>query len=310
MDQSIYRYAEVGLIHFMAYPQCIRGEGPILETLQEIVNDPFFTAVEVTWMKDPQVRKEAAKLLEQSGLKVAFGAQPALLTQKLSLCNLDEAGRRAAIDQIKVCIDQAYELGACGLGVLSGPVPADRSRDGEATDRLIDSLLELCAHSAKAGSMPISLEAFDQVPFGKNALIGPTPDAVAVSKAVRQQFPSFGLMLDLSHIPMLGETSRDCLTLAREHIIHAHIGNCVIRDASHPAYGDEHPRFGIGAGENGVDELVVFLQELLRIGYISADKPRIVSFEVKPIAAHGETTATVVANSKRVLQKAWARVQL
>ncbi len=36
MNESIYKYADVGLIHFMAYPQCIKGEGPILETIQKI----------------------------------------------------------------------------------------------------------------------------------------------------------------------------------------------------------------------------------------------------------------------------------
>ena len=234
MDQSIYRYADIGLIHFMAYPQCIRGEGPILETLTEIVEDAFFTAVEVTRIKDPQVRKDAAKLLAQSGMRVAFGAQPALLTQKLSLCTLDEAARRTAVDQIKECIDQAYELGAGGLAVLSGPAPADPSRYGEATDRLVDSLLELCAHSAAAGSMPIVLETFDRVPYGKNALVGPTAEAVALSERIRAQYPSFGLMLDLSHAPLLGETSADMVGTGAKHLVHAHIGNCVMRDPAHP----------------------------------------------------------------------------
>lgn len=309
MDASIYRYADVGLIHFMAYPQCIRGEGPILETLAEIAEDPFFTAVEVTRIRDPQTRRNAAKLLRESGMRVAFGAQPVLLTQKLSLCNLEEAGRRAAIDEVKSCIDEAYEIGACGLAVLSGPVPADRSRDAEATDRLVDSLLELCAHSAGAGPMPIVLETFDQVPYGKNALVGPTPQAVAISEAVRAQYPSFGLMLDLSHAPLLGETPADMLRAGAAHLVHAHVGNCVMRDSTHPAYGDEHPRFGVEGGENGVDELAAFLQELLHIGFLNPEKPPIVSFEVKPIAAWGETTGVVVANAKRALQKAWARVQ-
>ena len=308
--ESIYRYADVGLIHFMAYPQCIKGEGPILETLQEIVEDPFFTAVEVTRIEDAQTRKAAAKLLAESGMKVAFGGQPCMLTQKLSLCNLDEAGRQACVTELKRCIDQAYELGCAGFGVLSGPQPADKSKYGEATERLVDSLMELCAYSAKCGSMPIVLETFDQLSFGKNALVGPTSEAVAISKRVRARFPSFGLMLDLSHAPLLSETPGDMLRAGAEHLVHAHIGNAVMRDPSHPAYGDEHPRFGIEGGENGVAELTVFMQELLRVGYLKAGKPAIVSFEVKPIAAWGESAAVVVANAKRALQKAWAMVEL
>ncbi|MDH7569170.1 MAG: TIM barrel protein [Armatimonadota bacterium] len=308
MEHSIYRYADVGLIHFMAYPQTMRGDGPILETLREIAADPFFTAVEVTRMDDPAVRREAAALLEQAGMKVAFGAQPALLSRKLSLCDLDESGRQAAVAQVRECIDQAYELNACGLAVLSGPAPADPARYPEATDRLVDSLLALCDYAAARGSMPLSLETFDRVSYGKGALIGPTPEAVALSRRVRAHFPSFGLMVDLSHLPLLRETARECLEAVSEHLVHVHIGNCVMRDSTHPAYGDEHPRFGIAGGENGVEELRVFLQELLRIGYLSPVQPRILSFEVKPIAAFGESSATVIANSKRFLQKAWALV--
>ena len=32
MQESMYKFMKVGLIHFMAYPQVMRGEGPILET--------------------------------------------------------------------------------------------------------------------------------------------------------------------------------------------------------------------------------------------------------------------------------------
>jgi len=44
----MYKFMKVGLIHFMAYPQVIRGDGPILETLQKIAEDDFFTAVEIS----------------------------------------------------------------------------------------------------------------------------------------------------------------------------------------------------------------------------------------------------------------------
>jgi len=48
MQNSIYKFMKVGLIHFMAYPQVMKGEGPIFETLQKIAEDDFFTAVEVS----------------------------------------------------------------------------------------------------------------------------------------------------------------------------------------------------------------------------------------------------------------------
>ena len=62
MQDSMYKFMKVGLIHFMAYPQVMKGEGPILETLQKIAEDDFFTAVEISWINDTQVRQKAKKL--------------------------------------------------------------------------------------------------------------------------------------------------------------------------------------------------------------------------------------------------------
>lgn len=307
MEESIYKYADVGLIHFMAYPQTIKGEGPILETLQKICEDDYFTFVEVTWMKDPEVRKQAKAMIQQSGMKCAFGGQPTLLTQKLNLNDPDEAARTKAVDQIKSCVDEAYEIEASGLAFLSGRDPGEAGRE-EGLQFLYESVLEICDYAAEKGEMPISLETFDQVEYGKNTILGPTEVAVDFAEAVQAYYPNFGLMLDLSHLPLLGETPWKMLYAAKDVLSHVHIGNCVMRDPSHPAYGDEHPRFGIPGGENGVIELAEFLEALFRIEYFDGITPKPLSFEVKPIAAFNESSELVIANAKRALNKAWAMI--
>jgi len=307
VNESIYKYADVGLIHFMAYPQTIKGEGPILETLAKICEDDYFTLVEITWMKDPEVRKAAAKMIDEAGMKCAFGAQPTLLTQKLNLNDPDEEGRKRAVAQIKAGIDEAVEVGASGLAFLSGrdPGPANRARGMEL---LAESVTEICDYAKSRGSLPIALETFDQVEYGKNTILGPTKDSVAFAERIRSRYPKFGLMLDLSHLPLLGESVEEMLKPAKDVLVHAHIGNCVMRDPSHPAYGDEHPRFGIAGGENGVDELAAFIDGLFKIGYLDGKSPKPMSFEVKPIAAFGETSEIVIANAKRTLNRAWGMV--
>ena len=52
MKESMYKYMRVGLIHFMAYPDTMAGEGPILETIRKIAVDDYFNAIEITWIKD------------------------------------------------------------------------------------------------------------------------------------------------------------------------------------------------------------------------------------------------------------------
>jgi sugar phosphate isomerase/epimerase len=129
-----------------------------------------------------------------------------------------------------------------------------------------------------------------------------------VAAAVKEDFPDFGLMYDLSHQPLLDEEALPALTLLKDHLVHVHVGNCV-KDPAHPAYGDQHPRFGLPGGENDVPELVDFLRALFEIGYLkgAVEGPLpIVGFEVKPLP--GEASETVIASAKRVWREAWARV--
>jgi len=92
----------------------------------------------------------------------------------------------------------------------------------------------------------------------------------------------------------------------KDYLVHAHMGNCILKDKEHPGYGDQHPRFGIKGGENDVKELTEYLKVLLNIGFLNPQNPPIVSFEVKPLA--DKSSEVVIANAKRVLREAWIRV--
>lgn len=310
MQEPMSLYFHTGLIHPMAFPEVLKGDGPILETLRKICTDDFFSAVEVTWIKDPQVRKAAAGMLAQSGLDVIFAGQPPLLLQKLNLNSLAAAERQKAIDQCKQSVDQAYELGADIIALLSGPDPGEKER-AQATELLVDSLKQICGYAQEKAAekmLAVSLETFDRE-IDKKCLIGPTKEAVKVAAAVREQYSNFGLTIDLSHQPLLGERGPEMVMDAIDHLIHVHIGNCVMKDSAHPAYGDQHPRFGTPGSEVGVEQLRVFLEACIYSGYFKKNTPTsmpVVSFEVKPLP--GEDSDLVIANAKRTLIDAWAKV--
>jgi len=40
-NMSIYRYMDVGIVHFKAFPDIVNGEGPIVESLCKIIEDDF-----------------------------------------------------------------------------------------------------------------------------------------------------------------------------------------------------------------------------------------------------------------------------
>ena len=301
MNELMSKYMEVGLIHFMAYPSTMKGEGPISETVKKIALDPYFTAIEVTWIKDPQVRKAVKKMVETAKMKLAYGGQPRLLTTGLNINDLNEAGREKALASLKEGIDEAYELGAQGFAFLSGKY--EEATKEESYQALIKSTQELCRYAKSKGDLGIVLEIFDY-DVDKKSIIGPAELARRFAADIRKEHDNFGLLVDLSHLPLTRETAEQAIIPIKDYLVHAHIGNAVVKDAGLPAYGDAHPRFGFPNSENDVAELTAFLRVLLDIGFLNTQNPPIVSFEVKPW--EDEDPDLVIANAKRTLNAAWA----
>jgi sugar phosphate isomerase/epimerase len=305
MDKHWSHYCTMSIVHFMAFPATGGGEGPIAETVAKIAEDPFFGAVEITWIRDPAERAAVRAILEASGLKVGYGAQPAVLTGRLNPNSLDEAARRQAVDALKSRIDEAAEIGARRMAFLSGKDPGDKDRPA-AVEALVRSTTELCAYAQDKG-IALTLETFDR-DIDKKALVGPSPLAAEFAAEVRRDYPDSGLMYDLSHMPLLFEEPEPALRLLKDHLVHVHVGNCV-REPGVPGYGDLHPRFGWPGGCNDVPELTEFIRALFAVGYLkegSPDRPW-VGFEVKPQSA-AEKPEQLIAGTQRSWQEAWSRL--
>jgi sugar phosphate isomerase/epimerase len=307
MNTPLHHVIRPGIVHFMAFPATIKGEGPILETCRQILADPYFEVVEISWIKDPAIRAQVKVMIASAGVEAKYGAQPRLLTQKLDLNSADEIMRQRAVAEIKSAVDEASELGIRDVGLLSGSdVPA--AERPAAMNRLEKSLVELCRYAGDH-DCNIVLEVFDR-DIDKKALIGPADTALEIALRVKRSCKNFGLMVDLSHIPLLGESPAQALLPVREHIAHIHIGNACFKDRNDPAWGDQHPRFGYPGGANDVPEIVEFLRVLFQIGYLKADGSARgnVSFEIKPLP--GEDSAVMIAAAKRKLGEAWAQLTL
>jgi sugar phosphate isomerase/epimerase len=306
-------YLQVGIVQFMMFPETMAGNEDVLQAVERIAAEPLFDVMEITRIDDPEVRRQVRDVADMAHMDLGFGAQPGLLMNRLNTAALDEDARRAAVADVKQSIDQAYEHGCKLLAMIDGleswPGEANKQR---AIDQVTRSLDELCAYAeqqAKDYLLTISLETFDRS-IEKKSLLGPTRDAVEVARRVRERHPNFGLTIDLSHLPLLGETSRESLELAREYLIHTHIGNCQMRDPSLPSYGDKHPRFGAPHTENDTEALVDFLNVLFEIGFFQKEVPTrkpVVTFEVRPLP--GERQDVLLANCRRVFEDAWANLK-
>ena len=299
MTEPIGKYFDVGIVQFMAYPETMKGGGPVAGTIARIAADDYFSAIEVTHIADDAERAEVKRLLEQSGMRVCYGAQPRLLTAGLNPNGLDEGGRLEAERVLLDSIDEAEYLGARGIAFLAGKYSP--GREGEAIAQLKKTTAILCAY-AKGKGMSIVLEVFDY-DLDKKSLIGPAPLAAEFAASMRKTADNFGLMADLSHIPQTRESAKFVVQTLKPYIVHLHIGSAVLTEGAE-AFGDTHPRFGFPNGCNGLPEVVEFLRVLHEEGFFNERAPMVLSFEVKPWK--DENPEIVIAGAKRVLNRAWA----
>jgi sugar phosphate isomerase/epimerase len=291
--------------NFSIYKYMKNGEGPVVETLRKIVEDDFWTAVEVGWMKDPKVRNEARKLLETSHMEVCYANQPRMFSNKLDMNAFDPKERKKALNGMKNGVKEAFDLGASCMRVFSGKHPGEEKKE-EAKKILVDSLKEVCQYTNELGPMEIYMKVFDY-DIDKCFLIGHFKDAADVASEVHKEFKNFGVLADLSHFPLLRESPEESLPLVKRFPMHFHIGNCLFRDRRHPTYGDLQPRFGMPGGEIDTPQVRDYFRLLLDLKLLNPEKKPVLSAEVRPLLAE-DTSEVVLASTKRVIKEAWAMV--
>lgn len=299
MKDPIQKYFQVGTIQWMSHPPVSYD---LLDSIKMIATDEYFTALEVSQIKDDETRAKAKKMLGESHLKVCYGAQPRLLGPKLNPNDLDEEGRKKAEATLLEAVDEAEYLGAKGIAFLSGKW--GKKNQEQAYEQLLKTTRTICSYAATKGMM-VELEVFDY-DMDKASLIGPAPYAAKFAADMRMTHNNFGLLVDLSHFPTTYETSKFVIQTLRPYITHLHIGNAVVKEGCE-AYGDQHPRFGYPNSANDVEQLRDFFTVLKEEGFFNKDNPYVMSLEVKPWG--DEDGDIVLANTKRVINRAWALVE-
>lgn len=297
---------KLGVVQFMAFPNTDQNPEALLASLKSIAIDPDFSLVELTKMPNAKTLTQVRSLLEAAHLDCGFAATPVILRQGLNPSATDEETRKTAVTELKSCVDEAILLKSKTLTLMSGPFGGDEVGELKA---FIQTLNEICTYANdKSYDKPllVLVEPFDRN-IDKKALIGPSSLAGLLASEMLAYHKNFGLLIDLSHLPLLNETADECLiSLPLDSVCHIHIGNCVIAPDD-PLYGDQHPPFGYPQSENGVEQVRVFLSALHYSGYFARPSPYrlpTVSFEVKPLP--GQDPLVVLANAKRVLREAIA----
>ena len=296
MKDSMYRYMKVGVVLPTAYPDAQAYPEALLEAVRAVAADPFWTAVELPPIADEDRRRVVRSLLASAGVAVVQASQSTVRNEGLDLGGAGASDR--AVERLTRDLELAAAVGASVVAVLSGPEVPDALRPA-ALDATAETLRRL-ADAARGLGLDLVLETFD-TDIDEKRLIGPTPRAVELARAVGRD--NFGLLLDLAHLPLLGESPDQAVRAAGPHLRHVHLGSCVL-DKGNPAYGDSHPGFTSPGSVNGPDQVREMFRACFDSGFFGDGRRPFVSVEVKPQA--GETSEAVLAAAKRTLGEAWA----
>ena len=121
-------------------------------------------------------------------------------------------------------IDQAAELGAESFVILSGKDPGEENR--ELAYRHLANSIELLADYSERRGISTFWKFLTGAWIRKHSLDLPRKHSNwRIISAM--EYPEFGLLYDMGHMPLLDEVPQTALPILAPHLREVHLGNCV-----------------------------------------------------------------------------------
>ncbi|MBL4700487.1 MAG: sugar phosphate isomerase/epimerase [Phycisphaeraceae bacterium] len=302
MNSDIREYAKLGLVHHMLYPEC--GNDPELhtQTLLDFIKRDDIETLDCCLPLDDAYASKLIQPIKECGKTVCFAIHfyPLRSIPLAAKTQVDGAQAWALIDDM---INQAVSIGAEGFIFGSG-IPSfldAEEEDFAAFDAFCNTLCKkLAPHKITA-----MLEPFD-TDIDKKFLYGPINDCVNLSERVGKNYDNFGLQLDMAHLPLMYEDFTSAIARSAPYLKRVHLGNCVLKDKTHPRWGDTHPPIGFKGGEIDIPELVTILRGLLDCGFLDKEDRGNLLIEMTPFP--GKTVNETVTDNFDRLETAWRQL--
>lgn len=302
MPSPIRDVAKIGFAHHMLYPAVTRDAGLLCKTLLDFCQWPGLETLDCCLPYEQPYLDQLIPALRRCGKSICFACH------YYPLRTLPLAARSAAqhaqcwwiMDRL---IEQAAAIGAeyFLLGAGKPAFPDACPEDFQAFDAFCH---ELCAKLQPHGITAL-LEPFDYS-IDKCFLYGPIDDCIRLADRILKHHDNFGFCLDMAHLPLMQEDVANAIRRSAPYTRRVHLGNCVLRDKQHPAYGDMHPPMGLPGGEIDVPELTLILRELVRSGYLSTSRRRELVLEITPFPELSPEASA--ADNLARLDQAWAAI--
>lgn len=119
-----------------------------------------------------------------------------------------------------------------------GQRPGCTGRSRGAKERLSEVLLRLGAEIPPQVTLTLEPTVRE---IDKRFLFGPVEETAAfVHQLQAAGLANLGVLLDMGHVPLMGETLESAVTHAGDTLRHIHLGNCILKNPRNPLYGDKH----------------------------------------------------------------------
>lgn len=302
MTGNIREYAKIGLVHHLLYPKCTLDPDYHVDTLLEFAQRNDIEAMDCCLPYGEERRKKLIPVLRSCGKDVSY-ALHLFPARKISLSSLDFQEQELSKLVIKDQIAQAAAIGATGFVYVSG---ADVPNNREAARDEFFKFTKWFCEEMKTYNISALLEPFDRT-IDKKYLLGPIDDCVEfVNRVKAAGYDNIGIELDMAHLPLMFEEFESSIRRCGSLIKRVHLGNCVLKDTTHPLYGDMHPPMELEGGEIGEEELVRILATLLEVGFLSKEDRKPLICEMTPFP--GKTPEYTVEKTFELVDRAWSRV--
>jgi hydroxypyruvate isomerase len=295
-------YIKIGLSHYLLYKKFITNSDMHMRTQLEIVKDERFEVLDIWIPEQEPYRSEEIKSLRQSGKEIYYNVGTRKGKEAAHPASLISEKRKYSMDFYKNEIGRGIETGCKKVIVNSGPdVPENRE---EAISALVDFFCEICEYVPN--DVLVMVEPTDR-DVDKKKLIGPSNEAVKLVQKIHDVgYINFSSMIDMCHLPLMGESIVQAMEDSKGFIGHIHLGNCIYKDDGHALFGDKHPPWGLKGSEYGVEEIATLIKTGLDIGYFSKNNRGSASFEM--LAYDNMSPLKSIDCFFEFLEKAWEKV--
>jgi sugar phosphate isomerase/epimerase len=300
MKESIRKFARLGVVHHMLYPESVNDPAFHVETLAALAERDDIDALDCFLPVGSDNQEQLIPVLRSSGKKIAGSSHPEL-KHGISLTSSDQAEQIRCREIIAGQISCSVKMGASSFIFSSGSQSGDRDE----SIRAFTGFCRWISGELAAQRMSALLEPFDTA-VDKQYLYGPTGMCVDLIRILEPEVANFGILLDFAHLPLMGEHSIQAVHTVRPYLKRVHLGNCVLADSTNPWYGDTHPPIGFPGGEIGTPELAEQLEVLVETGYLSKENRGTLVFEMRPFP--GMTAEETLDDAMTRLADAWVTV--